>query len=290
MKTRHCFLTWLAVFFVLSSFGHCLAEDQATTLNIKEIVLKIHKGGEEAVAVLCTRSCVPTLSGIEGNKPRIIMDFADVSYIESKYRNVPVSGKYVKTIRSYLDPASKKLRVVLDMDPSRHYVVHPTEDQTAHAYSLLISEKQPVKGEYVKKSPGALGGRISVMDQGRKTMAKEVKPAETVVKTAPVGVETVVRHAPVSVDSSTEDMISVERGRSQMNAGNYAGAINTFTEMIARNPKDGLPYRLRGNAYQNMGDRQKAVADWTTAARLGNEIAQSYLDNMQIKWKEVPKP
>jgi tetratricopeptide (TPR) repeat protein len=279
MNTRHCFLTWLAVFFVLSSYGHCLAEDQATTLTVKEIVLKIHKNGEEKVAVLCSQACVPALSVVEGNKLRIIMDFAGVSYIEPKYRNVPVSSKYVKIIRSYLDHASRKLRVVLDMDPSKHYVVHPTQDQTANAYSLVISEKRGVKGKYSTGPPGTKANRISIIDQERRPIDKDFKPAETAIK-----------HAPVSVDSTTEDKISVERGRSRMNAGNYAGAFTMFTEMIAKNPKDSLAYRLRGNAFQNMGLRQKAIGDWTTAARLGNEIAQSYLDDMQINWKEVPKP
>jgi tetratricopeptide (TPR) repeat protein len=257
MKTRRCFLTWFVVFFVLSSYGHCLAENQAKTLTVKEIVLKTQKSGEEKVTVLCSQACVPALSELKGNKPRIIMDFAGVSYIEPKYRNVPVSGKYVKEIRSYLDRASKKLRVVLDMDPSKHYVVHPTQDQTANAYSIVISD----------------------IDQERRPINKDLKPAETEVK-----------RAPVSVDSTTEDKISVERGRTQMNVGNYAGAINTFTELIAKNPKESLPYRLRGNAYQNMGDRQKAAVDWITAARLGDEIVQSYLDYMQINWKEAPKP
>jgi Flp pilus assembly protein TadD len=75
-----------------------------------------------------------------------------------------------------------------------------------------------------------------------------------------------------------------------MNAGDYTGAIKTFTGIIAENPRDSLPYRLRGNAYQNIGDRQKAVGDWITAARLGDQLVQSYLDYMQINWKETPKP
>jgi hypothetical protein len=59
--------------------------------------------------------------------------------------------------------------------------------------------------------------------------------------------------------------------------------------MIAKNPNDRLSYRLRGNAYQNIGDRQKAIVDWITAARMGDEIVQSYLDYMQINWKETSK-
>lgn len=279
MNARHCFLIWFAVFFVLSSYGHCLAKDRATTLTVKEIVLKINEIGQEKVAVVCSKACVPALSELQGEKPRIIMDFAGVSFIEPKYRNVPVSGKYVKQLRSYLDRATKKLRIVLDMDTSKRYVVHPTQDQTANVYSLVISEGPRVKDTSAEKSPVTETNRKSIVDQERRQTDKDVKPAETAVK-----------QAPVSVDIITEDKISLERGRSQMNAGNYSGAINTFTELIAKNPKDNLPYRLRGNAYQNLGDRQKAAADWITAARLGDEIVQSYLDYMKINWKEAPKP
>ena len=41
--------------------------------------------------------------------------------------------------------------------------------------------------------------------------------------------------------------------------------------------RDG-PYRLRGNAYDNLGDRQKALEDWAQAARLGDVLLQSSLD------------
>jgi tetratricopeptide (TPR) repeat protein len=279
MNTKYCFLSCFAVLFALGSYGLCIAQDQTATLTVKEIVFKADKGGREKVAVLCTQACVPALSSVEGKKPRIIMDFTGVSFIEPKYRNIPISGKYVKKIRSYLDKDSKKLRVLLDMDPSKHYVVHPTQDPTANAYSLLISEKKIVKGKYAKKSPRTKDSRIFITDQGRRPVDKDLKPSETAVK-----------QAPVSIAGITEDKVSVEKGRSQMNAGNYAGAIHTFTEMIAKDPKDRLSYRLRGNAYQNVGDRQKAVGDWITAARLGDEIVQSYLDYMQINWKEAPKP
>ena len=79
------------------------------------------------------------------------MDFVGVSHIEPKYRNVPVSGKYVKKIRSYLDPTSKNLRVVLDMEPSRFYIIQPAQDQKANAYALIISEKRRGKSKYAKR-------------------------------------------------------------------------------------------------------------------------------------------
>lgn len=51
-----------------------------------------------------------------------------------------------------------------------------------------------------------------------------------------------------------------------------------------------LSYRLRGNAYDNLADRQKAMEDWTRAARLGDTTMQSYLDFLQVKWWENSAP
>ena len=78
--------------------------------------------------------------------------------------------------------------------------------------------------------------------------------------------------------------------RSQLIAGEYAAAVDTFTQILAADPQDSLSYRLRGNAYRYLGDRQKAMEDWTQAARLGDALVQSYLDSMQVKWRENPAP
>jgi tetratricopeptide (TPR) repeat protein len=282
MNTKYCFSSFFAVLFVLSAFGLCIAQDQTAALTVKEIVFKADEGGKERVAVQCSRACVPVLSGLEGKKPRIVMDFTGVSFIQSKYRNVPISGKHVKKIRSYLDNDSKKLRVVLDMAPSKYFIVYAAQDQPANAFSLEIAEKQRAKGKDARTKES----RISIVDREQKPIEKAPLPEKATEKRKPV------RGAKVAADEKSKpaaDGNTTDKGRSQMNAGDYKGAINTFTQIIAQNPKDSLAYRLRGNAYQNIGDRQKAIEDWTTAARMGDQVIQSYLDHMQINWKEAPK-
>jgi tetratricopeptide (TPR) repeat protein len=283
MNTKKLFLTCFAVCLVLSTCGLCVAQAQTTTLTVKEIVFRADEGGKEKVAVLCNQACVPVLSGLEGKKPRIVMDFTGVSSIDSKYRKVATSGKFVKTIRSYLDNDSKKLRVVLDMAPSKDFFVHATQDQTVNSFSLEIAEKRRAKGKQARTKES----RISIVDRAQRPIDKDLKPGKITEKQEPV------RDTKVAVDEKSKlalEKNSTDKGRSQMNAGDYTGAIKTFTEIIAENPRDSLSYRLRGNAYQNIGDRQKAVGDWITAARLGDQLVQSYLDYMQINWKETQKP
>ncbi len=89
---------------------------------------------------------------------------------------------------------------------------------------------------------------------------------------------------------AVKDVPSVEQGKSQLNDGEFAAAVDTFTRILAAHPQDSLSYRLRGNAYGNLGDQQKAVEDWIQAARLGDTIIQSYLDFLGVKWRENPAP
>jgi hypothetical protein len=64
-----------------------------------------------------------------------------------------------------------------------------------------------------------------------------------------------------------------------------------FTQILADHPQDFLSYRMRGNVYDNnLGDQQKAIGDWMQAARLGDNIIQSYLDSLEIKWRDNPAP
>ncbi len=283
MKKKYLVLTCFAVCLILSSYGIGVAQDQTTTLSVKGIVFIADKDGQERVAVLCSRTCVPEVSSLEGKKAKLIMDFTGVSLIAPKHRNMPVSGKYVKKIRSYLDKDTKKLRVVLDMAPSKYFIVHAIQDPTLNAFSLSIAEKQRAKGKYA----GTKERRISIADRTQRAVDKDLKPGETAAKQEPVS------GATAAVDEKSKLAVvksSTDGGRSQMNAGDYTGAIKTFTEIIAENPRDSLSYRLRGNAYQNIGDREKAVGDWITAARLGDTPVQSYLDFMQVNWKEAPKP
>ena len=93
-----------------------------------------------------------------------------------------------------------------------------------------------------------------------------------------------------SAVEAAKDVPSVDQGKSQLNDGEFAAAVDTFTQIIAAHPQDSLIYRLRGNAYDNLGDQQKALEDWTQAARLGDTIIQSYLDSQGVKWRENPAP
>jgi tetratricopeptide (TPR) repeat protein len=75
-----------------------------------------------------------------------------------------------------------------------------------------------------------------------------------------------------------------ELGRIRITAGDYQGAVNVLSTAIEKYPGQSINYRLRGNAYDNMGRREQAIGDWKRAALLGDTIIQSYLLFLGVEW------
>lgn len=303
-----------------------------TALTVKEIIFTHDKKGNEKIAIFCNRRFAPNLFSLEGENLRVVVDIAGVSRIQAKARNVIVEGKSVKRVRSYLDKQKKMFRVVMDMEPSKFYVVRPIQNLSYNIYALKICEVaslQEQKPEENKSEGGtspAQEKHISFLFPGRK-LEKQVNKLTEVSSSAekPESVQSEIKKegskfspqekqitAPFSdfkpeeqKDKLTEvspsqgklesvknvnNALSIDIGRSQLNACEYAAAIDTFTRLLAVNPQDRMCYRLRGNAYDNLGNRKKALEDYVQAARLGDTILQSYLDFLQANWRENPSP
>jgi tetratricopeptide (TPR) repeat protein len=285
MNSKTGILLLLVLCFAVSFSDLCAGEDQKTKLTVKKIAFTRDKGGRERIALFCNRSCVPELSSLEGENPRVVMEMKGVFLIQTKARNINTGGKMVKRVRSYLDKQTKILRVVLDMEPSKQYIVRPMQDPSGNTYKLTIyeaissSEQKPGGSKDTKGSPPSQQMRITIL-------RPDLRPGEQEGKLQEAAPGKEKRRAVKAV----KDLQSADQGRSQLSAGEFAAAVDTFTQILAAHPQDSLSYRLRGNAYDNLADRQKAVEDWMQAARLGDTTLQSYLDFLQIKWRENPAP
>ena len=171
------------------------------------------------------------------------------------------------------------------MEPSKYYIVRPMHDPSGNAYVLTIyeaislSEQKPGGSKDAKGSPLSQEMRITIL-------RPDLRPGEQEGNLQEAAPGSEKRRAVKAV----KDVPSVDQGRSQLNAGEFAAAVDTFTQILATHPQDSLSYRLRGDAYDNLGDQQKALEDWMQAARLGDTIIQSYLDFLQVKWRENPAP
>jgi tetratricopeptide (TPR) repeat protein len=246
----------------------CTGDDTKNALTVKNIAFNRSKAGIERIALFCNQSCTPELSSLDGENPRVVMDMKGVSLIQAKARNVNTGGRLVKRVRSNLNKQTNILRVVLDMEPSKSFIVRPMQDPSGN-FMLAIKEDAD--------SPRSREKRITILHPDLRSGEQK----GNLQKTAP-------NPENRSAAKAAEDLPSVDQGRSQLNDGEFAAAVDIFTQIIAAHPNDSLIYRLRGDAYDNLGDQQKALEDWTQAARLGDTIIQSYLDFLKVKWRDNP--
>jgi tetratricopeptide (TPR) repeat protein len=283
MNSKPFILLLLIPCFAVSFSGICAGEDQKNALTVKNIAFTREKGGGEKVALFCNQSCIPELFSLEEENPRVVMDMKGVSLIQTKTRNVGTGGTLVKGVRSYLDKQTKILRVVLDMEPSKYFTVRPLQNPSGNTYALTIqeatslSEHKPAGSKDATGSPLSQGKRITIL-------RPDLKPGEQEGKRQEAATSPEKRMAV----KTAKDVPSVDQGRAQLNAGEFAAAVDTFTRIIVADPQDSLSYRLRGNAYDNLADRKKALADWKRSARLGDTTIQSYLDFLKVKWRGKP--
>ena len=285
MNGKRFIIPILALCLVINFSDICSGKDKKAALTVNKIIFTSDMIGGEWITLFCNKACTPELFTLEGENPRVIMDMKGVSLIQTKARSVNTGGKLVKRIRSNLDKRTKILRIVLDLEPSKYYIVRPRHDQPKNAYVLMIYEDTSLS----KQKPGGSGdakGSLPSQEKGITILRPDQRPGEQKDNLQEAATSPENR----SAEETIYDVPSVEQGRSQLNDGEFAAAVDTFTKIIATNPQDSLIYRLRGDAYDNLGDQQKAVEDWTQAARLGDTIIQSYLDSLQVKWRDNAAP
>ena len=270
MNSKPFIFLFIFLCFAVSFVSPYTSEASQDPLIVKDIAFKRDKTGIERVSVLCNQSCTPELFPLEEGNPRVVMDIKEVLLIQSRTRNINTGGKLVKRVRSYLDKKTRILRVVLDLEPSKNYFAHPIQDSSGKMYMVTIKEDTD--------SPQSKEKQITILRPDFKPSKKEDKPQEAMPSPEKL-----------SAVKAAEEMQPVEQGK-QYSAREFAEAVDKFTKILDADPKDRMSYRLRGNAYDNLGDRQRALADWTQAARLGDTILQSYLDFLQVKWRENPAP
>jgi tetratricopeptide (TPR) repeat protein len=258
MSGKRFIMPLLVLCFIMSFSGLCTGDNTKNALTVKNIAFSRSKDGVERIALFCNQSCTPELSSLEGRNPRVVMNMKGVHLIQTKTRDANTGGKLVKRIRSNLDQKTKILRVVLDLeqDPSGNYMLTIKED---------------------KDSPRSKEKHITILRPGLKPLEQK----GNVQRAAP-------SPGKRSALNALNDVPSVDQGQSQLNNGEFTAAVDTFTKILATNPQNSLVYRLRGDAYDNMGDQEKALEDWTQAARLGDTVIQSSLDSQGVKWRENP--
>ena len=103
---------------------------------VKSITFEINKDLEK-VFIELNRFLVPKIFTLEGDKPRIVVDIMDVSFWDGQ-TNIPVNGKLIRRIRTYLHNNIGKLRIVLDLNPADDYMIDQTFDKAENIYCIAV--------------------------------------------------------------------------------------------------------------------------------------------------------
>jgi hypothetical protein len=136
--------TILLVLLSFSLFGTTLiatAEDQAAVpLKIKNIKFKLKDNGNEAIYIYSNRDFTPSVFAL--NDGRLIIDIKNLPAYKKGPSKIVVNGRFIRQIRTCFHDKSKTLRVVLDHNTSKNYIVNQIFFDIEKIYVIEVEEQQ----------------------------------------------------------------------------------------------------------------------------------------------------
>ncbi len=117
-------------------------ETESPSVEVKHITFKAAGDGKELLFIEFDRFYPPTISGIEGDDPRIILEIRNAAPLREEWAVINTGGNFIRQIRSRMDAQTRAALIVLDMVPEKAYYVSQTFYKKENMYSLEISEKE----------------------------------------------------------------------------------------------------------------------------------------------------
>jgi ketosteroid isomerase-like protein len=103
-------------------------------------VKRIHyrsRSDQEQVVIELSKHSIPESLSIEGDNPRYIIDVRDVFSWDGQNKFI-INGNYIQQIRTYLNDAEHKLRIVLDLYPDNNYQINRRYDLQRNIYTVEV--------------------------------------------------------------------------------------------------------------------------------------------------------
>ena len=111
-------------------------------LIIKDITFKLGKGGKEIVLIYSNQYFEPMVFSLDGERPRLVIDIKNLTTYKRGPSKIVANGTLIKQIRTYFNPKSKTLRVVLDHYPSMSYVVTQIFFKADNVYAVQVERQK----------------------------------------------------------------------------------------------------------------------------------------------------
>lgn len=110
-------------------------------IAVKYIEYHYKENQPERISIGFDRYCEPEILPIEGPKPRIAIDIADV-LISDEHRTLLINGHLVQRIRTHYHRDSNVLRIVLDLNPKEDVDVSPAFFKAENKYTLTLERQK----------------------------------------------------------------------------------------------------------------------------------------------------
>lgn len=120
--------------------GKQASEGVLPPLEVKDIRFQLDPDGQESIYIVFNRFYTPSASSLPGQKPRIVLDIAPIMSLSKEWATIPADGRYIKSIRTYLNRKTRSARIVIDMDPTRNFAVQPVFSEKDQTYVLQVRE------------------------------------------------------------------------------------------------------------------------------------------------------
>jgi len=96
---------------------------------------------EETVIIELTPYAVPSIFSLNGESPRVVIDFRGVHTWAGKPSST-VDGRFIRSIRTHFHKNLAKLRIVLDLQPPGNYKIVRVAHPEASQYMITISPEK----------------------------------------------------------------------------------------------------------------------------------------------------
>jgi outer membrane protein assembly factor BamD (BamD/ComL family) len=116
-------------------------ETESLLVDVKNITFKVAGDGKELLFIEFDRFYTPTISGIEGKEPRIILEIKNASSLREDWAAINTGGNFIRQIRSSMDSKTRAALIVLDMAPEKDYFINQAFYKKENIYTLEISGK-----------------------------------------------------------------------------------------------------------------------------------------------------
>ncbi|MHB9096698.1 MAG: outer membrane protein assembly factor BamD [Syntrophales bacterium] len=120
-------------------------ETENLPVEVKNITFKVAGDGKELLFIEFGRFYTPTVSGIEGKEPRIILEIKNASPLGEVRAAIDTGGNFIRKIRSSRDAETRAAFIVLDMAPGKSYFASQAFYEKGNIYSLEISEQTEMR-------------------------------------------------------------------------------------------------------------------------------------------------